>query len=161
MTRKKTKSNGKEYVYFICTTNKQNKHECNPHRIKEQDVYDAALAVIQAQVSLALDLERALHEVNGISWERRELERIQNRIARQEDVIEYNKKMKAGIYEDFKTEMITLEEYKISKQTAIRKSKKPRMRLPVLPATEIQSMRGLPVSRAGWHSSRNMRTSMS
>ena len=123
MTRKKTKSNGKEYVYFICTTNKQNKHECNPHRIKEQDVYDAALAVIQAQVSLALDLERALQEVYGISWERRELERIQNRIARQEDVIEYNKKMKAGIYEDFKTEMITLEEYKIFKADCDQKIK--------------------------------------
>ncbi len=115
MTRKKTKSNGKEYVYFICSTNKQNKKECDPHRIKEQEVYDVALAVIQAQVSLALDLERAMQELNGLTWERRELERIQSRIARQEEVIEYNKQMKVGIYEDFKTEMITLEEYKIFK----------------------------------------------
>lgn len=123
MTRKKTKSNGKEYVYFICTTNKQNRHECEPHRIKEQDVYDAVLAVIQSQVALALDLERALREINGISWERRELELIQTRIVRQEEIIEYNKKMKAGIYEDFKSEMITLEEYRIFKADCDQKIK--------------------------------------
>lgn len=123
MTRKKTTSNGKEYVYFICTTNKQNRHECKPHRIKEQSVYDAVLAVIQSQVALALDLERALHEINGISWERRELELIQQRIARQEEIIEYNKKMKAGIYEDFKSEVITLEEYRIFKADCDQKIK--------------------------------------
>ena len=59
----------------------------------EQAVYDTVLAVIQSQVSLALDLESALKELDGISWERRELERIERGIARQEEVIEYNKKM--------------------------------------------------------------------
>ncbi len=60
MIRRKTKSHGKEYVYFICGANKQNKEICSPHRITEQAVYDTVLAVIQSQVSLALDLgERA------------------------------------------------------------------------------------------------------
>lgn len=115
MIRRKTKSNGKEYVYFICSANKQDKNECSSHRITEKAVYDAALAVIQAQVALALDLEVALTELNGVSWERRELERIQKSIVHQEEVIDYNKKMKAMIYEDFKTEVITLDEYKIFK----------------------------------------------
>lgn len=115
MTRKKTRSNGKEYVYFICTANKQDKNVCNPHRITEQAIYDVVLALIQSQVSLALDLELALKELNGISWERRELERIQSRISRQEELIEYNMKMKASVYDDFKSEFITLEEYQIFK----------------------------------------------
>lgn len=115
MTRKKTKSNGKEYVYFLCTANKQDKNVCNPHRITEQAIYDAVLAVIQSQVSLALDLELALKKLNGISWERRELERIQSRISRQEELIEYNMKMKVSVYDDFKSEFITLEEYQIFK----------------------------------------------
>lgn len=81
MIRRKTKSHGKEYVYFICGANKQNKEICSPHRITEQAVYDTVLAVIQSQVSLALDLESALKELDGISWERRELERIERGIA--------------------------------------------------------------------------------
>ena len=115
MTRKKTKSAGKEYVYFVCNANKVDRKVCDAHTVKEQVVYDAALAVIQAQVSLALNLEIALGELNGISWERREMERIASKIARQEEVIEHNKQMKAHVYEDFKTEMITREEYFIFK----------------------------------------------
>ena len=115
MTRKKTKSAGKEYVYFVCNANKVDRKVCDAHSIKEQAVYDAALAVIQAQVSLALNLEIALGKLNGISWERREMERIASKIARQEEVIEHNKQMKTHVYEDFKTEMITREEYFIFK----------------------------------------------
>jgi len=116
MTRKRTKSAGKEYVYFVCNANKVDRKVCDSHSVKEQVVYDAALAVIQAQVSLALDLDAALGQLNGVSWERREMERIASKIARQEEIIEHNKQMKAHVYEDFKTEMITREEYIIFKE---------------------------------------------
>lgn len=115
MVRKRTRSAGKEYVYFVCNTNKTDKKSCNSHSIKEQVVCEAALAVIQAQVALALDLEAALSQLNGISWERREMERINAKIVRQEEIIEHNKQMKAHLYEDFKSEMITREEYDIFK----------------------------------------------
>lgn len=115
MVRKRTRSAGKEYVYFVCNTNKVDKKACDSHSIKEQAVCDAALAVIQAQVALALDLEAALSQLNGISWERREMERINAKIVRQEEIIEHNKQMKAHLYEDFKSEMITREEYNIFK----------------------------------------------
>ena len=116
MVRKRTCSAGKEYVYFVCNTNKTDKTSCAAHSVKEKVVYDAVLAVIQAQVSLALDLEAALNQLNGVSWERRELERISARIQRQEEIIEHNKEMKAHLYEDFKSEMITREEYSIFKE---------------------------------------------
>lgn len=115
MVRKRTRSAGKEYVYFVCNTNKMDKKSCDSHSIKEQAVCDVALAVIQAQVALALDLEAALGQLNGISWERREMERINAKIVRQEEIIEHNKQMKAHLYEDFKSEMITREEYDIFK----------------------------------------------
>lgn len=116
MVRKRTKAGGKEYVYFICNANKADKNVCETHSIKEQVVYDAALAVIQAQVALALDLEAALSQLDGISWERREMERINAKIVRQEEIIEHNKQMKAHLYEDLKSEMITREEYGIFKE---------------------------------------------
>ena len=115
MTRKKTKSAGKEYIYFVCNANKVDRKVCDPHSVKEQVVYDAALAVIQAQVALALDLDVALSQLNGVPWERREMERIAAKIVRQEEIIEHNKQMKAHVYEDFKTEMISHEEYIIFK----------------------------------------------
>ncbi|MDD3221001.1 MAG: recombinase family protein [Lachnospiraceae bacterium] len=116
MTRKRTTIAGKTYVYFICTANKQDKNVCNAHRIREQAVYDAVLAVIQSQVELALDLQLALEQLHGISWEERELERIRQRMKRQEEIITHNKQMETAIYEDFKAEIITLDEYHIFKE---------------------------------------------
>ena len=116
MTRKRTKSAGKEYVYFVCNANKVDRKVCDSHTVKEQVVYDTVLAVIQAQVSLALDLDAALGQLNGVSWERREMDRIASKIARQEEIIKHNKQMKAHVYEDFKTEMITRDEYIIFKE---------------------------------------------
>ena len=43
------------------------------------------------------------------------MERINARIQRQEEIIDHNKEMKAHLYEDFKSEMITREEYNIFK----------------------------------------------
>ena len=73
------------------------------------------LAVIQSQVAMALDMERALKQLDDVSWERRELERISSSIARQEEVIAHNNQMKAMIYEDFKNEIILIEDYRIFK----------------------------------------------
>lgn len=115
MTRKRTKSAGKEYVYFICTANKQDKSVCSSHSVTEQSVYNAVLAVIQSQVGLALDLELALSSISDMSWESREIERLEAKMKRQEEVIEHNKQMKAMIYDDFKSEVIGLEEYNIFK----------------------------------------------
>lgn len=116
MMRKPVKTGGKEYVYFVCKENKEDKNVCASHIISEKKVYDAVLSLIQAQVALALDFEAALKELNGVSWERREMERIAAKIARQEQVIEHNKQMKAHVYEDFKMEVITLDEYNIFKE---------------------------------------------
>ena len=105
----------KHYIYLICSGHLKNPKTCCIHTVLEQTVYDTVLAVIQSQVALALELEKALKELGGVSWERREMERIARQILRQEEAIEYAKKMKANIYEDFKQEFITLEEYNILK----------------------------------------------
>lgn len=109
MARKRSVISGREYVYYVCQDS-----GCKL-RIKEQLVYDAVLAVIQSQVSMALDMERALKQLNDVSWERRELERIASGITRQEEVIAHNNQMKAMIYEDFKNEVISFEDYRIFK----------------------------------------------
>ena len=73
------------------------------------------MALVDTQVAMALDMERALKQLDDVSWERRELERIASGISRQEEVIAHNNQLKSALYEDFKSEMISLEEYRIFK----------------------------------------------
>lgn len=109
MARKRSVISGKEYIYYVCKDS-----NCKL-RVKEQPIYDAVSAVIQSQVAMALDMERALKQLDDVSWERRELERIASGISRQEEVIAHNNQLKSALYEDFKSEMISLEEYRIFK----------------------------------------------
>ncbi|MCD8354136.1 MAG: recombinase family protein [Clostridiales bacterium] len=143
MIRKVQRSCGREYVYFMCASNMRDKRQCFSHTVKEQDVYDVVLAVIQAQVSLALDFERALKKLDGESWERRELQKIQRKITRQEEIIEYNVKMKLNIYEDFKNEVITMDEYTIFKDDCDKKIQEAKAAITRLQGNRNQVKSGL------------------
>ena len=105
----------KHYVYLNCVAHARNRLNCPAMPIREEVVYHAVLAVIQAQVAMALELDQALEQLDGASWERRELDRIQRQITAQENIISHTEQMKVTIYEDFKQEFISLEEYGILK----------------------------------------------
>lgn len=112
MVRKVSHTNGYEYTYFICGGNKADKHLCSSHMIRERTVYDAVLAVIQAQIAAAMDMSAALRQVDSLAWENRELERIKSKRAFQEEIADKNRRLKAGAYDDFKNGFISREDYK-------------------------------------------------
>ena len=112
MVRKVSHTNGYEYTYFICGGNKADKHLCSSHMIRERTVYDAVLAVIQAQIADAMDMSSALRQVDSLAWENRELERIKSKRAFQEEIADKNRRLKAGAYDDFKNGFISREDYK-------------------------------------------------
>ena len=112
MVRKVSHTNGYKYTYFICGGNKADKHLCSSHMIRESTVYDAVLAVIQAQIAAAMDMSAALRQVDSLAWENRELERIKSKRAFQEEIVDKNRRLKAGAYDDFKNEFISREDYK-------------------------------------------------
>ena len=112
MVRRISRSGGREYAYFICGGNKNDKNSCSSHSIKESLVYDDVLAVVQAHISAAMDMADAMSRIDNLAWENRELEKIKAKIAFQEEIIDKNRRLKTGAYEDFKQDFITREEYK-------------------------------------------------
>lgn len=111
MVRKTTKSNGKEYAYLICSGNKQHKDFCSSHMIRESVVYDAVLAVLQAQIIVALDVASALQQIDDLAWENRELNRLQEKITQQECSIDKYKRLKTDAYADYRLGILTQDEY--------------------------------------------------
>jgi Site-specific recombinases, DNA invertase Pin homologs len=53
MTRKKIKKSGNEYVYYICTANKNNPSICSSHRISETALENAVLAMLRLHGDIA------------------------------------------------------------------------------------------------------------
>lgn len=112
MVRRVSRSGGHEYSYFICGGNKSDKTFCSSHSVKESIVYDAVLAVVQGHIAAAMDMADALTQIDNLAWENRELEKIKAKIAFQEEIIDKNRRLKTGAYEDFKNDFITRDEYK-------------------------------------------------
>lgn len=115
---------GRKYAYYNCPNSvtrpwkrkgvepTPGKTEgCPPCSIREEELEAAVLATLQVQISLILDMEKALRQVDDLAWEKRELNRLDAEIAVQEELIEKNNLLKMGIYEDLRDGLITKEEF--------------------------------------------------
>lgn len=112
MVRRVSRSGGREYSYFICGGNKSDKSFCSSHSIKESVVYETVLAVVQGHIAAAMNMSEALKEIDNLAWENRELEKIEAKIAFQEEIIDKNRRLKTGAYEDLQSGFISRDEYK-------------------------------------------------
>lgn len=115
---------GRIYEYYICSTyRKKSNMLCTKHTLKLKDLENAVLNAIKLHVELLVDTEELLKQLKntggcrGDRWssDTRMLE-IQNmKKSKQRDIEKLNN-LKKGLYEDWKNEYITKEEYLEYKQ---------------------------------------------
>ena len=116
ITRKVVKAKDKIYTYYICSTHKKDKKLCTSHKIKEEMLNKAVLATIQAQISVILNIEKTMQDIEALSWEKREIEKIESNIRFQRALIEKNNKLTLDIYTDLKEGMIDETEFYMFKE---------------------------------------------
>lgn len=104
-------SNGKKYHYYVCSGNKRDKNSCTTHNIKCDLVEEVVLATIQAHISMAIDIDNAMSQVNSLDWEQREVRKINAQRAALELDVEKFSRIKMELYEDLKSGLITKDEY--------------------------------------------------
>ena len=104
-------SNGKKYHYYVCSGNKRDKNSCTTHNIKCDLVEEVVLATVQAHISMAIDIDNAMSQVNSLDWEQREVRKINAQLAALELDIEKFSRIKMELYEDLKSGLITKDEY--------------------------------------------------
>ena len=116
MIHRAATSNGKKYHYYVCSGNKRDKDSCTTHNIKCDLVEEVVLATVQAHISMAIDIDNAMHEMESLDWERREVRKIGAQIEALETEIEKYTTLKMSLYEDLKQALISKEEYFSFKQ---------------------------------------------
>ena len=111
MLHRAATSNGKKYHYYVCSGNKRDKNSCTTHNIKCDLVEDVVLATVQAHISMAIDIDNAMSQVDSLDWEQREVRKIDGQIAAMELDVEKFSRIKLELYEDLKGGLISKEEY--------------------------------------------------
>ncbi len=107
-----TNKSGSKYEYYICSTyRKKSNNLCTKHSIKVENLEKAVLAAINIHIDLLIDVVEIEKEINDIGVNISRQQMLEDIINRKQNEILKISNFKRKLYEDWKNEDITKEEY--------------------------------------------------
>ena len=107
-----TNKSGTVYEYYICSTyRKKSNNLCTKHTLKVEELEKAVLESIRLHIELLVDTEKLLEQIDKLKTKKVANENIDNIKQTKEKEIEKLSNLKRCLYEDWKNEYITKEEY--------------------------------------------------
>ena len=103
---------GNVYEYYICGTYRKKSNKlCTKHTIKLEKLENAVLTAIKLHIELFVDTEKLLEQINKSNTKKSESNNIENIKRTKEIEIEKISNLKRSLYEDWKNNYITKNEY--------------------------------------------------
>ena len=107
-----TNKSGSKYEYYICSTYRKKSNKlCTKHTIKEELLEKAVIQVINLHIDLLTNIEQMIKQINQSSFQNLKNENIENMIKAKQIELSKISNFKRTLYEDWKNEDITREEY--------------------------------------------------
>ncbi|MGN1270192.1 MAG: recombinase zinc beta ribbon domain-containing protein [Clostridia bacterium] len=112
-----TNKSGSIYEYYICSTyRKKSNNLCTKHTLKVEELENAVLQTINLHIHLLIDTEKLLKQINNIEKNDICPNKINEIIEQKQNEISKISNFKRTLYEDWKSEYITKEDYLNYKQ---------------------------------------------
>ncbi len=107
-----TNKSGSKYEYYICSTYRKKSNKlCTKHTIKEELLENAVIQSINLHIDLLTNIEEMIKQINQSSFQNLKNENIENMIRAKQIELSKISNFKRTLYEDWKNEDITREEY--------------------------------------------------
>ena len=107
------KNNGtkeKPYYYYLCINGKNNK-KCLGASVRVDNLEEIVFLDIKRHIETIVNIDSILNTIDFSSYTLKEINKIKEQIKLQKEEIHKNKLFKLKVYEDFKNNIITNEEY--------------------------------------------------
>ena len=112
-----TNKSGNKYEYYICSTYRKKSNQlCTKHTIKVEKLEKAVWQAINFHIDLFVDTDEIVKEIDESCFQNIKNENIENMIIAKQTEISKISNFKRTLYEDWKNEDITREEYLEYKQ---------------------------------------------
>ena len=111
MVRKKIKSAGGEYCYYICSNNKNDKSVCSSHRIREDFLSKAVLEMLRTHLSLISTIDEVQEIIAKLPLQEKEVQKRCRQLEERRNELARYQKLKISVYEDYKEALLTKKEY--------------------------------------------------
>lgn len=106
----------KKYYYYVCQTfRKGDRAKCTKHTIREEKLYDAVLATIRFQISLAVSIDEVFQDLKNKNIHGSKSVRLEKMLQAKEDERNKVSRCKIELYPDWKAGIISKDEYLILK----------------------------------------------
>ena len=100
------------YEYYICGTYRKKSNKlCTKHTIKVEELENAVMEAIKLHIELLVDTEKLLEQINKSNTKKLANENMENIKKSKKIEIERISNLKRCLYEDWKSDYITKEEY--------------------------------------------------
>lgn len=107
-----TNKSGSKYEYYICSTYRKKSNQlCTKHSIKVEKLEKAVLQAINFHIDLLIDTDEIIKQINTVGATSSRPQIIENTIIAKQTQISKISNFKRTLYEDWKNEDITREEY--------------------------------------------------
>lgn len=112
-----TNKSGSKYEYYICSTYRKKSNQlCTKHSIKAEKLERAVLQAINFHIDLLIDTDEMINEINTVGADAHICPAIDEMISQKQTEVSKISNFKRTLYEDWKNEDITREEYLEYKQ---------------------------------------------
>ena len=111
MVRKKIRSAGGEYCYYICSNNKNDKSVCSSHRIRDDFLRKAVLEMLRTHLSLVSTMDEMEGMIAKLPLQEQEVQKRCRQLEERRNELARYQKLKISVYEDYKETLLTQKEY--------------------------------------------------
>ena len=117
MVRKTVPSGHKKFIYYVCGSHKADKSVCSSHSINAENLEESVLILLNKQIESVTDMDHILGQLEEIQRQSGELAKRNRQIVKKKEEIRKYCNLRLNLYEDYKEELITKEEYSELKET--------------------------------------------
>lgn len=111
MVRKTVPSGKRKFIYYVCGNHKGNKNICSSHSINAEALEESVRKLLNHQIKNVTDLGRILDKLEDAQIRKGELGKRNRQITKKKEEVEKYNHLRLDLYEDYKDELITKEEY--------------------------------------------------
>ncbi len=111
MIRRCSKKNGKNYYYYHCTTHK-NGEGCSSHLISTEKLQETVLWQIRQQIEVLVNAEEIIRAAKTLPNELFQVKFLNEQTCKLRAEIDKYSDLSMKLYQDFKNEIVSQEEYK-------------------------------------------------
>ena len=111
MVRKTVPSGKRKFIYYVCGNHKGNKNICRSHSINAEALEESVRKLLNHQIKNVTDLGRILDKLEDAQIRKGELGKRNRQITKKKEEVEKYNHLRLDLYEDYKDELITKEEY--------------------------------------------------